>query len=231
MNFPRHILALAACTTALLACTDHIENAKRSLESELPDSGNVEYRDINRFPGNTVCGEYFAVDKWGRGNSFKPFIVRGEEASTQPSDMDWKIFCSEDPGAALMREMGIGPVRNAGDATLQQIRADIDLLSAALREYRADYGSLPRTDPGLKVLVSPADYNTANNEEPAKVYLEQLPTDPWGRPYRYWRKRMISVAHIHDIRTLGADGEEGGTGADADIGLKELEYIEHIRGL
>ncbi len=231
MNSPRHILVLAACTTVLLACTDHIETAKRSLESELPNSGKVEYRDINRFPGKTVCGEYLAFDKWGRGDQFKPFVVRGEDVLMRPSDTDRSIFCSEDPEAALQQVLGIGPVRNAGDDTLRQIRADIDSLSAALREYQADYGSLPRTDPGLQALISPADYNPASNQKPPEAYLEKLPMDPWGRPYRYWRKRMISVAHIHDIRTLGADGEEGGSGADADIGLKELEYIEHVLNL
>ena len=231
MKLLRNIIALTACATALLACSDPVETAKRALEDKLVDVGNVEYRGINRFPGNTVCGEYHAVDKWGRGGAFKPFIVRGEKVLTRPSDTDLTIFCSEDPEAALLQALGIGPVRDQKDDTLQQIRDDIDRLSEALGKYRADYGSLPRTDPGLQALISPGDYNTANEGKPSRVYLEALPMDPWGRPYRYWRKRMISVAHIYDIRTLGADGEEGGSGADADIGLKELEYIQHVLDL
>ncbi len=215
----------------LLACADPIDSAKQSLEGTLTNQASIKYRDVQLFPGDTVCGEYHSVDQWGKGDRFKRFIVRGDRVSSRPEELDWKIYCSEQPGEALLQELGIGPVDNSMDESLRKIREDVSVLQAALAEYRAANGSLPRTDPGLQALLSPAEHGAVNRKNPGEGFLEALPMDPWGRPYNYWRKRMLSVSHIYDIRTLGADGEEGGRGADADIGLQELEYIDHILGL
>ena len=46
-------------------------------------------------------------------------------------------------------------------------------------------------------------------------YLEQLPFDPWGRPYLYLSPGENGAV---DIYTLGADGLSGGEGQNADIG-------------
>lgn len=47
---------------------------------------------------------------------------------------------------------------------------------------------------------------------------EPTPKDPWGNPYK-----MVSGGGKkgYDLVSLGADGKEGGTGADKDIKLSE----------
>jgi general secretion pathway protein G len=43
-----------------------------------------------------------------------------------------------------------------------------------------------------------------------------MPLDPWGREYIYeYPSRKNSK---YDLYTLGADGIEGGSGEDADVG-------------
>ena len=46
-------------------------------------------------------------------------------------------------------------------------------------------------------------------------YLEKLPKDPWGHPYNYLSP---GVHGEFDIFSYGADGTQGGSGRDADIG-------------
>jgi general secretion pathway protein G len=48
-----------------------------------------------------------------------------------------------------------------------------------------------------------------------KAYLKQSPVDPWGRPYQYLNP---GVKGEIDVFSLGADGQPGGEGVEADIG-------------
>ncbi len=48
-----------------------------------------------------------------------------------------------------------------------------------------------------------------------KPYLEKLPNDPWGRAYQYVQP---GVKGEIDVFSLGADGQPGGEGKDADLG-------------
>ena len=46
-------------------------------------------------------------------------------------------------------------------------------------------------------------------------YLDKLPRDPWGNAYQYLQPGVHGEL---DVFSLGADGQPGGTGNDADIG-------------
>ena len=46
-------------------------------------------------------------------------------------------------------------------------------------------------------------------------YLKKLPVDPWGNPYQYLAP---GTKGPFDLYSLGADGKEGGSDNDADIG-------------
>lgn len=99
------------------------------------------------------------------------------------------------------------------EARIVKAKQDIAAISSALDLYKLDNHRYPTTDQGLEALVSkPATDPIPPNWKP---YLKQLPKDPWGRPYQY-----VSPGEHgpFDLYTLGADGEEGGEGADADIG-------------
>ncbi|MEL6113324.1 MAG: type II secretion system major pseudopilin GspG [Pseudomonadota bacterium] len=92
---------------------------------------------------------------------------------------------------------------------------DIRTIEAALEQYQLDMFAYPNTDQGLAALRTvPSDATRAANYRPGG-YLRNLPNDPWGRPYVY---RFPGERSIFDIYSLGADGEPGGEGQNADIG-------------
>ena len=100
-----------------------------------------------------------------------------------------------------------------GDASVKRAQADIASYQTALELYRLDHFRYPEERDGLEALVSaPAGMDPA--KYPEQGYVQQLRPDPWGNPYVY---RNPGENGPYDILSLGADGEEGGEGADADI--------------
>jgi general secretion pathway protein G len=99
-----------------------------------------------------------------------------------------------------------------GKSNTKIARAQIVSLEKALDQYRLDVGRYPTTDDGLDSL-----YAKPNNEEKWQgPYLKKaVPMDPWGRPYVY--KSPGDHSEV-DLSTLGADGQPGGTGENADVG-------------
>jgi general secretion pathway protein G len=80
--------------------------------------------------------------------------------------------------------------------------------------YKLDNFRYPTTEQGLRALVEkPADPNVRNWKTGG--YLKRLNKDPWGNDYQY--ASPGSHGEI-DVSSLGADGQAGGEGADADIG-------------
>lgn len=99
------------------------------------------------------------------------------------------------------------------EARVTVAKNDIRSISNALDMYKLDNFRYPTNEEGLKALVEkPA---TAKNWNP-DGYLPQMPEDPWGNAYIYQRPGQKS-RHF-DLYSLGADGQEGGEGTDADIG-------------
>jgi general secretion pathway protein G len=101
------------------------------------------------------------------------------------------------------------------EARIAAAKQDVATLAQALRLYKLDNLAYPTTDQGLQALVVkpaaapiPANWKTGG-------YLERLPKDPWGRDYRYLNPGRRGEI---DVYSLGADGEPGGEGNDADIG-------------
>ncbi len=90
--------------------------------------------------------------------------------------------------------------------------ADMQGIEQALSLYRLDTGGYPTTEQGLEALVErpttppvPARWNEEG-------YLERVPVDPWGHPYVY-----VSDGSRFTLKSLGADGVEGGEGRHADL--------------
>lgn len=101
----------------------------------------------------------------------------------------------------------------ADDARSTAARTDVNNIKQALKLYRLDNQRFPSAEQGLAALVSRP---TANPVPPNwRRYLEKLPTDPWGRPYQYLNPGLHGEV---DVLSLGADGQPGGEGRDADIG-------------
>jgi general secretion pathway protein G len=102
-------------------------------------------------------------------------------------------------------------------ARITAAESDIRNLANALDIYRLDNFVYPSTEQGLEALVSkPAGFPEPKNYSP-DGYIKSLPTDPWGSPYIYERD-----GDIFRLFSLGADGQEGGEGLNADISYEDL---------
>ena len=108
----------------------------------------------------------------------------------------------------------VGPrlFSRVGQSKQAAARAQIELLSAALDQYRLDVGAYPPAGAGLEALVT--NQNVPNWNGP---YLKKnaVPADPWGKPYQY--KCCPGEHGDFDIWSLGADGAPGGDGENADV--------------
>jgi|TARA_Y100001970_G_C14192787_1_gene836328 general secretion pathway protein G len=101
-------------------------------------------------------------------------------------------------------------------ANFEKIRADMANTNKALELYRFNELTYPSTSQGLEALVRPHPELKKPFLFPEDGYISSIPLDPWGREYIYeYPSRKDSK---YDLYTLGADGIEGGSGEDADIG-------------
>ncbi len=113
----------------------------------------------------------------------------------------------------------VGPrlFSQADKAKVQTAETQAKMLKGALETMRLDIGRLPSQDEGLELLVQqPTDSKLAQRWK--GPYLEDgLPEDPWGNPYQY--SPQPSGTRAFTLYSFGADGKDGGSGYDADIGL------------
>ncbi len=91
-------------------------------------------------------------------------------------------------------------------------KIEIGQIGQALDLYKLETGRYPSSSDGLQALVTaPAG---ASNWNGPYWKRSQIPKDPWGNDYRYTSPGQKGA---YDILSLGADGKEGGEGADKDI--------------
>jgi general secretion pathway protein G len=91
-------------------------------------------------------------------------------------------------------------------AKQNRARTDLATFKSALAAFYADYGRYPTSDEGLALL--------------APKYVEKIHNDPWSHVYQYNQPGRNGP---YEVLCLGADGKEGGDGADADISSDDLD--------
>lgn len=101
------------------------------------------------------------------------------------------------------------------DARVMAARQDIASMMQALRLYKLDTQQYPSTEQGLQALIERPTGNPVPTNWKNGGYLERLPADPWGTPYRYLNPGLYGEI---DVFSLGADGQNGGEENAADIG-------------
>ena len=101
------------------------------------------------------------------------------------------------------------------EARVAKAKQDIQSLEAALSMYYLDNSKYPTSEQGLTALVQQPTDPTIRHWRPGG-YLERVSKDPWGNPYQY----VFPGTHgkAYDLFTLGADGQPGGDGINADVG-------------
>jgi general secretion pathway protein G len=113
----------------------------------------------------------------------------------------------------------IGPrvLNYLSESKVKAAKIQMQSFSSALDLFNLDAGRYPSTSEGLDALVHRTPGVAAWNGP----YLKggAVPKDPWNNAYIY---RTPGEHSAYDIISLGADGQEGGSGVAADISLDTL---------
>jgi len=108
------------------------------------------------------------------------------------------------------------------EARVTAAKQDIRTLETALDFFQMENFRYPTTDMGLEALVKkPEDPAIRNWRNGGYLRATTVPKDPWGNPYRYMQPG--TKGGPYDLYSLGADGEVGGEGVDADIGSWNMQ--------
>ena len=99
------------------------------------------------------------------------------------------------------------------DARQTKATADLASLAQALNLYRLDNGAYPTTDQGLAALIERPTTPPVPKMWRSEGYVDRVPSDPWGNPYVY----VLATPQRYLLKSLGADGVEGGDGLAGDI--------------
>ncbi|MDZ7896301.1 MAG: type II secretion system major pseudopilin GspG [Sphingobium sp.] len=110
--------------------------------------------------------------------------------------------------------VAINVIPASGKARTEKAKADIATLEQAMEQYRLDNFNYPAASDGLAALKAPPASLTDPSRYRQGGYIKKLPDDPWGKPYLYANPGRSGGI---DIYTLGADGQPGGEGENADV--------------
>lgn len=100
---------------------------------------------------------------------------------------------------------------------VQVAETQVRLLRGAIETYRLEVGRVPSAEEGLAVLTTPPSDERTRARWRGPYLDEAVPMDPWGNPYRYSVPGRDGMPFA--IYSLGADGEPGGEGNNADVGF------------
>jgi general secretion pathway protein G len=99
------------------------------------------------------------------------------------------------------------------DARVTKVAADMASIRQALDLYRLDNGVYPTTEQGVEALVERPTRPPLPKAWRSGGYLTRVPVDSWGHPYVY----VLATPERFSLKSLGADGVEGGDGLAADV--------------
>ncbi|WP_027534680.1 type II secretion system major pseudopilin GspG [Bradyrhizobium sp. WSM3983] len=112
----------------------------------------------------------------------------------------------------IMALVGPRVLNYLSESRVKAAKIQLQSFGSALDLFYLDAGRFPSSSEGLAALVQPGSGISAWNGP----YLKggSVPNDPWGKAYVY---RQPGEKAPYEIRSLGSDGQEGGTGTAADL--------------
>jgi len=120
----------------------------------------------------------------------------------------------------ILAALVVPQVMNRPDqAKVTVAKGDIKAIGAALDMYKLDNFAYPSTQQGLNALVEKPGGRPQPKNWNRDGYLKRVPKDPWGNDYQYLSP---GTQGQFDLYSLGADGKQGGTDLNADIGNWDL---------
>jgi general secretion pathway protein G len=117
---------------------------------------------------------------------------------------------------------GISPVvlKRIDQARRVKAAMQIDTFGDALERYAIDIGDYPSAEDGLAALVTQPDDadGWTGPYVSGMMTTEGVISDPWKTAYVYlYPGDNADLGYEFDLISYGKDGQEGGTGNDADI--------------
>jgi len=115
--------------------------------------------------------------------------------------------------------VGVNVMGRTDEARRTKAMADLKEIEQAIHLYKLDNGFYPTTDQGIAALIRKPTTGPQPRKWSAEGYLNKsrIPEDPWGNPYIY-----LSDGQTYILRSLGADGQEGGDDKAADLDSRDL---------
>lgn len=115
----------------------------------------------------------------------------------------------------LVGAAGFTYVRYVSRARVVGAKNQVETFSIALNAYYLDCGRYPTTEQGLKALWEKPVLEPVPSQWSGPYLNKEVPRDPWGREYEYRAPGPGGLPFA--VRSLGADGAEGGEGNDRDV--------------
>ena len=115
----------------------------------------------------------------------------------------------------LTSSVGFMAFRYLEKAKVVSARSQIETLALALDAYYLDCGRYPTAEQGLSALWEKPSTDPVPSGWDGPYINKKIPADPWGGSYEYSVPGEGNLPF--GIRSLGADGREGGEGNDADV--------------
>jgi general secretion pathway protein G len=113
--------------------------------------------------------------------------------------------------------VSVNVIGQTDNARITKAKADLKEIEQGLHLFKLDNGFYPTTSQGLAALVQKPSGGPQLRKYNPEGYIQKIPEDPWGNPYVY-----LSDGQTFMLKCLGADGEQGGEGKNADIDSKDL---------
>lgn len=122
----------------------------------------------------------------------------------------------------------IGPmaVRAFGKTQVMATKSILNQIKDGLQQYRMDVGNFPKQEQGLRVLVeAPTNQRLAPKWDGPYIDMKNFDdetgavVDKWGNEIIYNNppQKHGDKYRYFELISLGANGEEGGTGNDAEL--------------
>ena len=106
--------------------------------------------------------------------------------------------------------VGTDFLKHIGTSKQKAAKTQIEMFGTALDSFRLSVGRYPTTAEGMDALRK----NPGLDLWDGPYLKKDVPMDPWGRPYIY---KCPGDHGDYDLVSLGADGQEGGEGENADV--------------
>lgn len=206
-------LSIIFVVSMVTGCASYTSDYQDRLVRSLPNQREVTFNDSQSYPGKILCGNYttLTADGWNMRSS--DFVVGESFLLSRPTADDVFVYCSKDPAGALYSRLGIG-APDGNWEPLSKLRDDMLAIDTAITRYYDTANTLPRA---LNTLLE-GDFGVS----------EKNLIDPWGRPYYYVGGLSGRTVPQYQLGSLGADGKEGGQGADADIRKEQTHLLDHV---